>query len=118
MSSRIRSRYTEMNLELNRLDNIAVRATRNLNKVLSIGFAKTQGAVHLKSGSLKKSGKKSSLWWDNAWHGEISYGGVSLGVNNPVTYAIYEKERDQQHDFFTPLKTLHPLYIEAILKSL
>jgi len=116
---RVTSSWVEVKKEWARLGNIEFRATRNLNKVLTKGFALTTGAVHVKSGALKASGTKGSVYVGDKWFGEIKYGsGADLGVSAPVTYAIYEKARDQSHDFFSPLKALHHDYVEAILKSL
>lgn len=104
--------------ELDRLGRAPERAAVYLDAVLNTGFKATQGAVHVITGSLKMSGSKSSSFDGNEWEGNIIYGGVSLGVNNPVTYAIYEKARDGNHDFFTPLKALDSLYVRAILKAM
>lgn len=89
-----------------------------LDSVLALGFAWTQGAVHVVTGSLKTSGKKSSAMAGDTWEGVISYGGPSLGINNPVTYAIYEKARDDVHDFMSPLKGLDSMWVEALVKVL
>jgi hypothetical protein len=116
--TRIRSNWTEINRELDRLERSPIRAAAYLDNVLYKGFAETQAAVHVITGSLKTSGKISTGFDGDTWKGEISYGGASLGVNNPVTYAIYEKARDGAHDFFTPLKALDSLFVKAILKAL
>ena len=63
------------------------------------------------------------------WEGEISYGGPSTGVNNPVDYAIYEAARGVggaggasnakgDHNFMRPLDLLDPEFVEAIVKGL
>lgn len=112
------SNWKEVDLELKRLGDAPYKSKFYLDRVLNTGFKATQAAVHVITGSLKTSGKQSSLMWDNEWHGEISYGGVSKGVNNPVTYAIYEKARDEDHDFFNVLKELDPLFVKALMKVL
>lgn len=90
--------------------------TARLDAVLDLGFALTQANVHVKTGSLKTSGKKTSrrIKTRKRWEGEISYGGPSGGPNNPVDYAIYEQERDGAHDFMEPLIVLHEMFIKAI----
>lgn len=115
---RLVSNWGEVNRELDRLERAPERAKFHLDRVLARGFTATQGAVHIITGSLKMSGKMESELHRDYWEGTISYGGVSLGVNNPVTYAIYEKARDGDHDFFSPLKALDPLFVQAILKVL
>jgi hypothetical protein len=114
----IRSNWSAIERELDRLEKAPDKSKFYLDRVLNVGFKATQGAVHVITMSLKLSGKKSSEMHGDTWTGHISYGGVSLGINNPVTYAIYEKARDGDHDFFTPLKALDSLYVEAILKVL
>lgn len=118
MSITIRSNWSAIERELDRLDRAPERAKFYLDRVLDTGFKATQGAVHVITMSLKLSGKKSSEMHGDTWVGKISYGGVSLGINNPVTYAIYEKARDGDHDFFSPLKALDSMYVKAILKVL
>jgi hypothetical protein len=118
MSMKITSNYRQMNKELDRLEDAPNRAKLYLDSVLSRGFNLTQGAVHVITASLKTSGVKDSKMRKDVWIGTIRYGGKSLGVNNPVNYAIYELERDGDHDFMKPLDTLGPLYVKAILKAL
>jgi len=115
---RLTSNWTQVTKELDRLEKAPMRAKLYLDAVLDTGFKSTQAAVHVITGSLKASGKHSSEMRGDTWEGEISYGGISLGVNNPVTYAIYEKARDADHDFFAPLQALDSLYVKAILKAL
>lgn len=114
----LKSNWREIEAELDRLEKAPDRAALYLDVVLYKGFAETQAMVHIVTGSLKSSGKASTEFHRDTWRGKISYGGVSLGVNNPVTYAIYEKARDGDHDFMTPLKNLDSLYTKAILKAL
>lgn len=116
---RISSNYTAMDKMAARLDRVpTLKDKAYLDAVLETGFKMTQGAVHVITGSLKSSGKSSSHVRGKTWIGTISYGGVSLGVNNPVTYAIYEKARDGDHDFFTPLSTLDSLWVKAMVRIL
>src|SRR5690606_38051615 len=99
-----------------------------LDTILHTGFAQTQAAVHVITGSLKSSGKATTNFDGDTWEGEITYGGISMGVNNRVTYAIYEKARGAHwagpssvkgnHDFMAPLDKLDTLYTKMILKAL
>lgn len=115
---RINSNWKDLEREIARLERSPALAAVYLDAALNTSFKATQGAVHIITGSLKSSGKKSSSFDGDTWRGEIVYGGISLGVNNPVTYAIYEKARDGDHDFFTPLKALQSNYMRAILRAL
>lgn len=113
------SDYKALEREIDRLERLPdLKAKGLLDGALTISFEMTQGAVHIITGSLKSSGKKSSHIDGDTWEGEIVYGGVSLGVNNPVTYAIYEKARDGAHDFFTPLKGTKHLFTKAIIEGM
>jgi hypothetical protein len=126
------SDYTALDREIDRLGRMPdFKTVAELDAVLHQGFVKTQAAVHVETESLKASGKESSEVdkLDHAWEGEIEYGGPSLGPNNPVNYAIYEKARGAggaggpsdlkgDHDFMAPLPSLHPSYITAIKKGL
>lgn len=82
--------------------------------VLTSQFQATQRAVHVLTRSLKTSGKTNSDSDGNKWEGEITYGGPSEGIHNPVDYAEYERERDGNHDFLAPAEALSSGYITAI----
>lgn len=117
----IESDYSDIEAELDRLMRMpSRRMQRYLDQVLIFGYETTQASVHVRTGSLKTSGAwdSDSSRMTQKWVGTISYGGPSLGINNPVDYAIYEKERDGAHNFFAPLHLLHPLYIAAIKRGL
>lgn len=124
----LKSNWKAIEKELARLENAPQAAAKYLDVVLHGGFAATQAAVHVETGSLKSSGRATTDFDGNTWRGEITYGGISLGVNNPVTYAIYEKARGAHwagpssakgdHDFMAPLEKLDSLYLKAILKAL
>ena len=117
----IETDFSDVEKEFSRLEKLPDFKTQAaLDAVLELGFKTTQTEVHVITGSLKLSGKKSSEVHEktHTWVGEIRYGGPSLGVNNPVDYAIYEKARDAEHDFMKSLPALHPLYVEAIRKGL
>lgn len=82
--------------------------------VLQDQFEATKLAVHKITRSLALSAKMESDMKGDTWEGEITYGGPSYGVNNPVDYAEYERERDGSHDFFAPLKDFDHAYIKAM----
>lgn len=82
--------------------------------VLASQYTSTQRRVHVVTGSLKLSGKVESDATDNKWEGSISYGGVSAGINNPVDYAEFERERDGSHDFLDPAVKMSDAYIAAM----
>lgn len=114
----VKSNFKAVHSEIGRLGGAPDRAALALDIILHKGFAATQAKVHVITGSLKSSGRAETSNDGDTWRGEISYGGVSEGVRNPVTYAIYEKARDEDHDFFIPLKALDSLYVTAILKAI
>jgi hypothetical protein len=82
--------------------------------VLQRQFTATQAAVHVITRSLKTSGKISSDSTNDTWSGEITYGGQSQGIHNPVDYAEYERARDGNHDFLAPAERLSAEYISAM----
>jgi hypothetical protein len=82
--------------------------------VLQNQFRATQAAVHVITRSLKSSGKLESKSTETSWEGEITYGGTSTGIHNPVDYAEYERERDGNHDFMAPAEALSHEYVAAI----
>lgn len=125
MTVRLRSRWDGIDRELDRIASMPTPAMiQRLDRVLDSQFAATQAAVHVRTGSLKSSGDKSSSFHQatKEWKGQISYGGVSLGPNNPVDYAIYEKRREPDehgdHDFMRPVSAYNIAYIDALLKGL
>jgi hypothetical protein len=89
----------------------------HFDAVLSTLFAITQMAVHVETGSLRRSGKHDSTSHGNIWEGEISYGGLSSGaVHDPVRYAGYERSRGGSHDFLGAAEDLvEPLMLQAVL---
>lgn len=63
----------------------------NFSRILLIAFARTVQDVHIETGSLLSSGRVDPIdSTGERWSGEISYGGTSAGVNNPVRYAVSE----------------------------
>lgn len=125
MTVRLRSRWDGIDRELDRIASMPTPAMiQRLDRVLDAQFGATQAAVHVRTGSLKSSGDKSSAFHQatKEWRGQISYGGVSLGPNNPVDYAIYEKRREPDehgdHDFMRPVSAYNIAYIDALLKGL
>jgi|SRR6187402_676848 len=86
--------------------------------VLEEQFRATQQAVHVITRSLKSSGKADSKMNGHSWEGEITYGGQSFGVHNPVDYAEFEREREGGHDFLAPAIGLSREYVAAMNKFL
>jgi hypothetical protein len=82
--------------------------------VLQDQFTATQRKVHKITRSLALSGKYQSEMKGDTWEGEITYGGTSFGIHNPVDYAEYERERDGSHDFMSPVDALSAGYIQAM----
>ena len=87
-----------------------------LEKQLAATFTATQAATHVITSSLKWSGKTSSDFDGKSWTGEISYGGPSTGVNNPVDYALYEMARGGAHNFLAPAEASEPAFEAIMLK--
>ena len=124
----ISSNWTEIDAELDRVESLpGFKGKKILDAVLDLAFLTTQEAVHVETESLKLSGKSKSdvdHIFRN-WEGEITYGGPSTGVNNPVDYAIYEKARGTHwagpssvkgdHDFMRPLDSFGPFWTAAVM---
>lgn len=113
----ILSDWSDVEKELDRLSVMpSPKATALLSSVLAHGFALTQAAVHVQTGSLKSSAKMNEdiSYQDSKWEGSVRYGGPSMGINNPVDYAIYEQRRGGPHDFMDPMKATHPLFVSAM----
>lgn len=89
--------------------------TPYLQGALGRVFMTSQSSVHVLTGSLKLSGRSTGGWSGDDWHGEITYGGPSAGVNNPVEYAFYEWRRGGSHDFFGAAKQMDGVFSDAIV---
>lgn len=89
-----------------------------LENVLRSAFVETQAFTHVITGSLKSTGRTSSSFDGHEWEGNISYGGLSGGPNNPVQYALYERNRGGEHDFYRNLPLYHDAYVEAVQSHL
>lgn len=94
--------------ELDRLSDAPdIETIVKLEGILETLFQQTQRYVHVDTGSLKMSGDR---WSDNPrgrWRARITYGGQNEGINNPVKYAPFERERGvgangRDHDFMRP----------------
>lgn len=111
----IKSDWSEIERELKRLKRIPNgTAKQKLDRVLEFGLNETQKFVHIDTGSLIVSGDTQSTMMLGIYSGTISYGGESMGLNNPVDYAIYELDRGGSHDFMASTFELHPLWVQAI----
>lgn len=104
---------------LSALEGPGVETVAALSAVVEDGFMESQGLVHVRTGSLKNSGRTSYEITDDEWTGEITYGGPSPGsVNNPVTYANEELTRGGAHDdFFQVLDFMYDDLEEAIFTT-
>lgn len=69
------------------------------SKILTRQYIATQTKVHIKTGSLKSSGKIFATNDKFTFEGEIAYGGASAGVHDPVEYAAAELARGSSHFF-------------------
>lgn len=111
--------YTGIEQEFDRLSKMpSPKAAALLDLVLNSQGVAVRAATHVDTSSLKQSIKDSSDTDIHVWEGTISAGGPSKGINNPVDYAIYEKARGEDHDFFSPLPAFHGLYVTAIREGL
>lgn len=79
-------------LELRRLqDGFTGYDHANFSRVIIAAFTRTVKDVHIETGSLLASGRvEATDSTGDRWEGEISYGGRSAGVKNPVRYAASE----------------------------
>jgi hypothetical protein len=119
--------------ELHRLaDGPDLHDLLRLEAVLTEQFELTQQYVHVITGSLRASGKIHSDMHGHLWEGEITYGGQSNAIIDPVNYARREQSRgvsdvigvtgggDEHgdHDFMRPLGGEQHGYLQAILAFL
>jgi hypothetical protein len=94
----------EARKELQRLSRPPMKTIAELETVAAQGFAATQAATHIITGSLKISGKLATDFDGRMWDMQVTYGGSATGaVFDPVRYAIYERARGGDHDFMAPL---------------
>jgi len=105
MGSKIKSQgLGEMIDHFKGLQKPPVKTILALEQALASGFIATQAHTHVITSSLKFSGTTTSHFDGDTWEGTVEYGGPSTGVNNPVDYAIYERQRGGEHDFMAPLQ--------------
>jgi hypothetical protein len=105
--------------EIDRLsEGLSLEDRMRFEAILVRQFQATQAAVHVITRSLKTSGKFNSEGDSNSWKGEITYGGRSKGIHNPVDYAEYERERGGAHDFLRPAQAMEAAYEAAIREFL
>lgn len=90
-------------------------------QVLVAQYVASQQHVHRITHSLARSGRTDSDYENNAWSGELAYGGESAGsVHNPVQYAQAERARlgakgGTSHDFMEPVEPIGDSgYVDAI----
>lgn len=94
------------------------KMTAGLDAAFAAAYGQAEAQVHVRTGSLKASGKSETRSEEHTWDGEFSFGGPSTGINNPVDYAIYEKARGGAHDFLGNLQLAETLHVEAIKEGL
>jgi hypothetical protein len=127
----VTSDWHEVEAELDRLSIMPTpKMVAALEWLTDTGFAATQAAAHIETGSLKSSGKVdyTTSRVKSQWSGEISYGGPSAGVNDPVDYAIYEAARGTtwagpssakgDHNFMHPMDVIEKTYPDVIAEEL
>lgn len=111
----IHSDYSDVYNELDRLESMPTpKMVANLETVLEFGFDSVHAGVHVDTGRLKASGKKTSKVNKNDWNGSFSFGEPAAGVD----YAIYEKARGGDHNFLSPTFILKHMFKEAIKRGL
>jgi hypothetical protein len=116
---RVETELDDMYYEVDRLSRgPAYSDLLDFEIVLQDQFQASQRAVHVQTRSLKMSGKSSFNSTKDKWEGEITYGGPSGGIFDPVDYAEYERERGGLHDFLAPVERLSREYIAAMRKFL
>lgn len=114
----IQSDYSDMFAELDRIESMPNTAMRaGLDAVLEVGFETARAKVHVDTGRLKGSGKKSSKTRKAAaeWEGQFSFPAVN---DEGTTYGMYERERGGAHDFFSATYLLKSLFRAALVKGL
>jgi hypothetical protein len=115
----LQSNWGQLTKELDRLEKVVNNPSRpKLDILLEKQFAKTQMDVHVITSSLKQSGKKDSKVRGRTWTGTISYGGPSTGPKPMVTYAIYERHREGNHDYMRGVMDFHFQYVNTIKELL
>lgn len=120
MSDRIyiKGDYDALDRELDKVGSApTAKGKAALEAVLRLSLTEMQLATHVDTGSLRFSEKASSEEGHNKWTGTLTAGGASLGVNNPVDYAIYEKRRGGEHDFIDALDVMAPAWLAAVQKG-
>lgn len=96
----------------------SARGVLAMSATLDLGLFVMKGATHVQTRSLQSSEKAEGDRKGSKWEGEISAGGVSTGVHNPVSYAIYEQARGESHDFLRITEVfLNPLWPKAVMEG-
>lgn len=121
MTIHLTSDWSAIEAEIDRVMILPVGKTAALlDAVQDAALATVVADVHVITGSLKSSVRGESRLdvATRRWEGTITAGGPSMGVHDPVDYAIYEKRRGGLHDFFGALPGLHVAYVEAVKSGL
>lgn len=113
----IRSNYRDLEKEFDRLEAMPTPSmVANLEAVLDFGFDGALGVVHIDTGKLKKSGKKTSKANKNDWKGQFTFPAKN---KKGTKYGMYERKRGGFHDFLRQTPALKPLFkiaIKAVLR--
>jgi hypothetical protein len=121
VSFQIEIDYHAIDAEMDRIGKMPdAKTSALLRAALEVAFANTQATVHVRTGSLRASGKTDADKdeFRSKWEGVITYGGPSSGKNNPVDYAIYEKARGEEHNFLGNVHLTESLFVSAMKAGL
>ena len=116
MTIKLHSDYSAIDKELDRVSNLPGPSGKaKLDAAHAMNFAIAQAEVDIDTSSLLGSGRQSTSGSKFQWEGRMSWGGSSVGVNNPVDYAIYELARGGGHDWLgLTLPAMHARMVAAI----
>jgi hypothetical protein len=115
MGMYIHGDYSAMDRELDRLADLpGPMGVMKLDITLGLATADVKANTHIDTSSLMQSVRGDSEVEKDVWEGTITAGGPSTGPKNPVNYAIYEKARGGEHDFFKGLAAFHETWQSQI----
>jgi hypothetical protein len=98
------------------------RVIRDFERVFKRMADRVEHDVHVVTGSLKASGKRSTDYNDalSHWTGDLTYGGILEKTphpgppHDPVVYAVQERNRGGEHDFLRSVPLSQPEF-EAVI---
>jgi hypothetical protein len=113
----IKGDYSSIESEFDRLEQLPdFKTTNALDVAHTFAFSAAQAAIHVKKGALKATGRKTSRTYNTKWVGTMRWGGAAKG--GFVDYAIYEKARDDEHDWLNAVEPFEALYVAAMMRGL